>query len=259
MAEEPEKPFELKPGLLTAILMCVTALVLDALQFFLGSALTVIVGGGLLVGYLFAIFSPILFFIWFKLADNNNETHVIGSRVLKRIFLSALTFGLEFIPGLDLFVPGILAGVMANIFISWSGDLRANRLAKREAEGKEQKSFKDEKRLARRWEGVDPETRARQEGNLQEKARDDAKPGKDQRQLVRRQTEREKDKEKYIGMKAPGIATLFGPEAALPLAASKLALNAYLRDKEKGKKGAIRPGSPPVRKDPYTENVQEAA
>lgn len=254
MEEEAKKPFKLSPSPLMAGLMLTFALGVDALQFFVGLALTVVVGAGLVVGWMLGLLAYVVLWIWFKLTDNNTQNHFVLMRVLA--YYGALVF--EMIPGLDFF-PGITFGVLCRILISWAGDMKANKLAEQEAEG-EELSGRKQRKLDRRMaymqarEGVESVKRSR--AQLQEKARSDAKPGKDRREVERQQQE----KAENIGMKAAGI---IAPEVALPakaIAASSTALDAYRKSKKKDGAGATRPKSPNAPSDsPYNDDMREAA
>ncbi len=248
MAEEPKKPFKLSPSPMTAVLMIAFAICIDALQFFVGLALTAVLGVGLVVAWMLSLLAFVVLWIWFKLADNNTQNHFILMRVLA--YYGALV--VEFIPGLDFF-PAITFGVLSRILISWAGDVKANKLAEQEAEGKELSAGKQRK-LDRRYRGYGPDGAEQTREQLRQKAVADAKPGKDRREIQRRQQE----KDENIGMKAAGIIASGAPLPVKAVAGSVLALDAYRRDKER-RKSATRPGSPPARRDPYTEDVREAA
>jgi hypothetical protein len=258
MASEDQKPFKLSPGPITAILMVATAFGFDALQFFLGSVLTVVVGAGLAVAFMITLLSTVIFLLWFKFADNNNENHFVGRRVLKsimkRIFVSALTFGSEFIPGLDLIVPGITAGVVANIAISWTGDMKANKLAQQEAGGKDM-SDRNARRLDRRWTGVDPDTRSRQEASLQQRARDDAGDGKKRDEVVRRQ---KLAKEEHAALDVVGLVAPEARFAAEAVKTGQKSFDALRAHQDRKRKGAAKP--PEAAKDnrPYASDQSKA-
>ncbi len=251
MAEEPKKPFKLSPSPLMAGLMLTFALGIDALQFFAGLALTVVVGAGLAVAWMLGLLAYVVLWIWFKLTDNNTQNHFVLMRVLA--YYGALVF--EMIPGLDFF-PGITFGVLCRILISWAGDMKANKLAEQEAEGEELSGGKQRK-LDRRMaymqarEGVESVERSRLQ--LQEKARADAKSGKDRREVVRRQERTQAER------KALDVALIAVPEAKV--ATGVVESLAALRAHQDGKKKGRAPNLPRAANDnrPYASDQSEAA
>lgn len=235
---------------MTAGLMIVFAICIDALQFFVGLALTVVVGAGLAFSMMLGLLAYVVLWIWFKLSDNNTQNHFVLMRIL--VYYGTLVF--EMIPGLDFF-PGITFGVVSRILISWAGDAKANKIAEQEAEGKDLSAGKQRK-LERRMqykaaqEGVESVEQSRVA--LQQKTLRDAKPGKDQREVARRQ-EKTKAERKALDV----ALTVAAPEAKL--ATGVVESLAALRAHQNKKKGIT--GSPKAVNDnrPYASDRSEAA
>lgn len=233
---------------MTAGLMIVFAICIDALQFFVGLALTVVVGAGLAFSMMLGLLAYVVLWIWFKLSDNNTQNHFVLMRIL--VYYGTLVF--EMIPGLDFF-PGITFGVVSRILISWAGDAKANKIAEQEAEGKDLSAGKQRK-LERRMqykaaqEGVESVEQSRVA--LQQKTLRDASK-KDRPEIERRQAKVKAERGVLDAL------TIVAPEVALPVKASVAALDAYRKSKKK--KGTAPSSSSSTTRSPYAKDISEAA
>lgn len=210
MSSEKKEPFPLKPSIIMAVVMGVFAFGFDALQMLL---ILAIPGAGILLAWCVGFFAYIVFYIWFTLVKHDGKNHFVLVRTL--VYLGSFLW--EFIPGVDFF-PLITVGVVARILITWMGIRKANKLAKREAEAKDL-SARDEQKLARRWNRVDPQDAEQKKKQLAQTATDEAQTAKERRVLEHRREE----KAKNIGMKA---AAIVAPEVALPVKAGLTLLEA---------------------------------
>jgi hypothetical protein len=116
-------------------------------------------------------------------------------------------------------------------------------------------SDRNARRLDRRWTGVDPDTRSRQEASLQQRARDDAGDGKKRDEVVRRQ---KLAKEEHAALDVVGLVAPEARFAAEAVKTGQKSFDALRAHQDRKRKGAAKP--PEAAKDnrPYASDQSKA-